>query len=163
MAKPLQVLNFACILLPKIVSLSLKTYIMKARIFILALCTCLSLALNAQVTKKPYNDKQNMEVVLEREPAFPGGERALYQYFYDSLNFSEEAIALRIEGEIMASFDVMPDSTLSNVQIISGLGYGIDEAFTQLLKKLKYLPSIQNGTPLKANVILSIPVRARKQ
>lgn len=137
---------------------------MKNLCFLLfGLSALLSVPVTAQVTKKPYNDKQNMEVVLEREPAFPGGERALYQYFYDSLNYSDEAITLKIEGEIMASFDVLPDSSLSNIQIISGLGYGIDEDFSRLLKKLKYLPSIQNGTPLKANVILTMPLRARKK
>jgi protein TonB len=117
----------------------------------------------AQVPKKAYNDKQNMEVVLEREPAFPKGESALYKYFYDSLNFTQEAINFKIDGEVMASFDVLPDSSLSNVLIISGLGYGIDEEFIRLLKQLRYSPSIQNGVPLKANVIITLPVRARKK
>jgi hypothetical protein len=117
----------------------------------------------AQVPKKAYNNKQNMEVVLEREPAFPKGESALYKYFYDSLNFTQEAINFKIDGEVMASFDVLPDSSLSNVLIISGLGYGIDEEFIRLLKQLRYSPSIQNGVPLKANVIITLPVRARKK
>jgi hypothetical protein len=34
----------------------------------------------------------------------------------------------------MVSFDVMPDSTLSDINVISGVGNGIDEQIVNLLK-----------------------------
>lgn len=127
---------------------------------IFTLVTALSIAQN---TGRVYNDKQNMEVVLEKEPAFPGGETALFKYFYDSLSYTQEAIELNLSGEVMLSFDVLPDSTISNALIISGLGYGIDEEVIRLIEKLKYAPSIQNGMQVKSNVILTLPLRARKK
>ena len=117
--------------------------------------------LSAQDKKGTYNDKQNLKVVLDKEPEYKGGEAALYKYINDSLLFTEEEITNKLSGEVMISFDVMPDSSLTNIGIVSGVSTGVDQQILQLFKKLKFGPSIQNGIALKMNVILSIPVRYR--
>ncbi|MCX6272354.1 MAG: energy transducer TonB [Bacteroidetes bacterium] len=114
----------------------------------------------SQVTK-PYNDKQNMPVVLEQEAYYPAGMPALYKYFRDNITYTREAIEMKITGEVMVSFDVLTDSTLLDITLLSGVGYGIDEQVVGLFKPLKYAPSIQNGVKLKMNVIVTIPVRAK--
>lgn len=106
---------------------------------------------------------QNMTVTLEQEPYFPAGENALYRYFYDNLKYSDEAKAAELKGIIILGFDVETDSTLSNIGVIQGIGYGIDEQIVLLMKPLKYAPSIQNGFKLKMNMILNIPIRAPKK
>ena len=60
----------------------------------------------------------------------------------------------------MVSFDVMPDSSLTNLAVLSGINKGIDEEILQLVKNLKYVPGIENGTVTKMNVILTVNVRA---
>ncbi len=114
----------------------------------------------AQEKKNAYNDKQNISVILQKEPEFKGGEKALFKYFSDSLHYSNEAISKKIAGEVMVSFDIMPDSNLTNIKIFSGVGYGVDEEVVKLFKKIKFGPSIQNGVTLRMNMIISIPVRA---
>ena len=134
---------------------------MKRTYWILFLLMIISFSSISQEVKKVYNDKQNMEVVLQQEAFYPSGEKALWKFFFKNMTYSQEAIDKKISGDVMVSFDVEIDSTITGVKVISGIGMGIDEEVVKLIKTLKYAPSIQNGVPLKMNVIVTIPVRAR--
>lgn len=111
----------------------------------------------AQETKP---DKQNKLVVTDAEPSFPKGDNELYQYVLYNLNYSEESKKKYVEGEVSLSFDVKPDSTVSNMILISGVGYGIDDEVKKLIGKLKFIPGVQNGFPIKMNTMYSFPVKA---
>lgn len=105
-------------------------------------------------------DKQNKQVVTDTEPSFPKGDNELYQYVLYNLNYSEESKKKYIEGEVTLSFDVKADSTVSNMMLISGVGYGIDDEVKKLIGKLKFIPGVQNGFPIKMNTMYSFPVKA---
>ncbi len=105
-------------------------------------------------------DKQNIQVVTTQDASFPHGEQALYTYIMNTIKYSEEAKKKYIQGNITLSFDVMPDSTVSNVKIISDLGYGIGEEAKRLLSQLKFIPAIQMGIKVKMNLMMDFPVKA---
>ncbi len=111
----------------------------------------------AQETKP---DKQNKQIVTDTEPSFPEGDNELYQYVLYNLNYSEESKKKYIEGEVALSFDVKADSTVSNMVLISGVGYGIDDEVKKLIGKLKFVPGVQNGFPIKMNTMYSFPIKA---
>jgi protein TonB len=102
----------------------------------------------------------NFNVVTEQEPTFPGGDQNLFNYFLNNIHYSDADIANKLRGTVMVSFDVMPDSSLTNLAVLSGINKGIDEEILQLVKNLKYVPGIENGTVTKMNVILTVNVRA---
>lgn len=130
--------------------------ILKKNIIIVIL-SLFSISGFAQETKP---DKQNKQVVTDTEPSFPKGDNELYQYVLYNLNYSEESKKKYIEGEVTLSFDVKADSTVSNMVLISGLGYGIDDEVKKLIGKLKFIPGVQNGFPIKMNTMYSFPVKA---
>lgn len=105
-------------------------------------------------------DKQNIKVVTNTEPSFPKGDNALYTYVYMNLKYSEESKKKYIEGEVTLSFDVKSDSTVTNVLIISGVGYGVDEEVKKLIQTLKFSPGYQNGTAIKMNTMYTFPIKA---
>ncbi|MGD0712030.1 MAG: energy transducer TonB [Bacteroidales bacterium] len=131
-------------------------------IFIIMLLFWIPAIANCQGNQSPKKDPNdiNFKVVTQQEPYYPGGDQKLYTYFYNNIHYSDAAIAKKLAGNVMVSFDVMPDSTLANLSVLSGIEKGIDEEILQLVKPLKYAPGIQNGTATKMNVILSVPVRA---
>lgn len=133
---------------------------MKKSLLMLLLSVITALNLTGQETKK-YNDKQNMPVVLEQEAFYPDGLPALFRYFRENIQYSQDAIDNKVFGEVMVSFDVLPDSSLKDITVLSGVGFGVDEEVVRLFKPLKYAPSVQNGVALKMNVIVTVPVRAR--
>jgi len=112
---------------------------------------------------KKYDDSQNIDVVVEQEAHYPAGEEALFKYIYENIQYSEETRDIPIIGEVLLSFDVGFDSTLSDITVISGVGYGIGEEIARLLKPLKYAPSIQNGIKVKMNLMLTVPIRVRNK
>jgi hypothetical protein len=104
-------------------------------------------------------DKQNMKVEQTKEAAYPYGDRALEDYIFKNLKYSEEAKAAKVEGEIMASIMVELDSSIT-VKIFKDPGYGIGADVKALLEKLKFGPALENGTAMRSKVIHNIPIRA---
>ena len=132
---------------------------MKQFIFI-SITSLLVFSAKAQETTKKGNDSQNMKVVTNSEPTYPKGEQALYSEIMYNLKYPEAAIKKYVEGEVMLSFDVKPDSTVTNVIIISGVGSGVDEAVKAYVSKLKFAPAIQSGMKIKMNTMYTFPVKA---
>ena len=114
----------------------------------------------AAQNKLPYNDKQNIAVVTEQEPFYPKGDLELYKYVLNAVKYSDEAKQKFIEGEVMLSFDVLPDSTISNANVISGVCCGINEEVQRVVKVLKFAPAMQNGIKMRMNVMMNFPVKA---
>ena len=110
--------------------------------------------------QKSTPDKQNKQVLTSTEPSFPKGDNELYRYVLYTVAYSEESKNKNIEGEVTLSFDVKPDSTVSNIVVISGPGYGIEDEVKKIVQKLKFIPAVQNGFPVKMNTMYSFPVKA---
>jgi len=108
-----------------------------------------------------YDDPQNMDVVVDQEAHYPAGDKGLVELIYEKMKYPAETKGKAIEGSLMLSFDVMPDSTLTNFAVLQSVGYGVDEEVIRIMKEIKYAPSIQNGTKLRMNVIATIPIRFR--
>jgi TonB family protein len=103
---------------------------------------------------------KNFEVSQTKETAFVNGEDDLYTFIFKHLKYSAEAKANKIEGEVMVSFFVEKDSTISNVKILKDMGYGCGDSIKALFKTLKYVPAQENGVPVRSNVMVNIPVRS---
>ncbi len=106
-----------------------------------------------------YSDPQNMDVNYNREADYPGGINKFIGDLWSQMEYTQEAIDARADGEIMVSFDVEIDSTVTGVSIISGMDYGITEEFERVLKTLKFTPALADGNLVKMNVMLTIPIR----
>ncbi len=114
-----------------------------------------SFAVNAQ----DYSDPQNMDVDYNRDAEYPGGINKFIGDLWAAMEYSQQAIDERADGEIMVSFDVETDSTVTGISIISGMDYGINEEFERVLKTMKFAPALAEGNPVKMNVMLNVPVR----
>ena len=104
-------------------------------------------------------DKQNMSVSTQ-DAFYPKGDQALYTYIMYNVKYTEEAKKKYIEGSVSLSFDVMPDSSVKNVNIISDPGYGVGDGVKKLVEQLKFAPAIQMGMKVKMNLMMDFPVKA---
>ena len=103
----------------------------------------------------------NQTVNVNQEASFPGGDNAMIQYLWKNIKPTELSKGNVITDDIMISLDVLPDSTIKNIILLKTVGLGIDEQVVQLLKQSKFIPSIQNGTPVLMNLVFTIPIRLR--
>ncbi len=117
--------------------------------------------LQSNSLKAQSDDPQNMQVVVNQEPHYPAGDAALYQLIYNKLVFPEKPKGTLINSQVILYFDVMPDSTLQNFVVMQGVEDNIDNQIINIMKPLKFVPSVQNNTAVKMNVMYTIPVTKR--
>jgi|WetSurMetagenome_2_1015567.scaffolds.fasta_scaffold351024_1 periplasmic protein TonB len=95
--------------------------------------------------------------LLDQFPTFPGGDELLTEYLKNNIRYPKKATDNRIKGRVFASFIIEKNGSISNLEIIKGLGYGCDE---QVLTALQQMPLWTPGKIEDQNVRvkLLIPV-----
>jgi TonB family protein len=104
-------------------------------------------------------EHRNYHVVMTKEAEYPGGNTALYQDLFRRMKYPAEAKEKRITGDIMVSFFVEADSTTSEVRAMKDLGGGTKEEAERLIKETKFSPALQNGKPVRQQMMLPVLFR----
>jgi protein TonB len=74
----------------------------------------------------------------------------LYQFIAKNLRYPEEAKEKKIEGKVFAKFVIEKDGSVTNVEIVKGVGYGMDEETLRVVKMLpKWNPGKQSGKAVR--------------
>ncbi|WP_151086231.1 energy transducer TonB [Hymenobacter baengnokdamensis] len=89
---------------------------------------------------------------VEKMPEFAGGQEALLRYLRSHLRYPGAALAAGISGRVFMSFVVGADGQISDVTILKGLGYGLDE---EALRVICQMPAWTPGYQSKH----AVPVR----
>jgi periplasmic protein TonB len=68
--------------------------------------------------------------------------------------YTKEALEAKLEGFVMLSITVGLDGTAGDIQVVKGLGAGLDEKAVECLKTWRFIPAVRNGEPtaVKARV-----------
>lgn len=83
-----------------------------------------------------YGTAEKKELTLSVSRAQPvNGYPEFNQYLKDNLNYPETARTENIRGRVTVEFTVKVDGSLSDFEIIKGLGYGCDEEAIRLIKE----------------------------
>ena len=93
------------------------------------------------VSDKPY-------LYVEQMPQLPGGggTAAIVAAIQKAARYPAPALGNQIEGRIFVSFVVNSLGEVSDVKVIKGLGYGLDEETIRAVKSLpRFIPGKQNG------------------
>jgi TonB family protein len=102
----------------------------------------------------------NYKVVQQQQAHYPVGDVALQEYFNKNIQYSQEALDKRLYGSVMLSYDVNADSTISNIIVLKGMGFGVDEEVVRLITPLKFAPAISNNVAFRSSMITSINIKA---
>ena len=96
-------------------------------------------------------------LIVEQMPEFPGGDKELYQFIADNVEYPAEAKEKGIKGRVFVNFVVEPDGSLSDIIVLRGIGGGCDEEAVRIVESMpKFKPGMQNGEAVK--VSYTIPV-----
>ena len=63
---------------------------------------------------------------------------------YETVNYSAESKAAEVNSQVMISFRVEMDGSVTNLAVVVGVGYGIDEEVMRIIGGLTFAPAIQN-------------------
>jgi periplasmic protein TonB len=101
----------------------------------------------------------NFKVKVTRDAEYPGGNVALYKSLGERMRHLPEMYEKHITGDIMVSFNVEPDSTTSGVRAMQDLGGGTKDEAERLIRETKFVPAIQNGKPVRQQLMLPVLFR----
>ncbi|HOI32089.1 MAG: energy transducer TonB [Bacteroidales bacterium] len=97
-------------------------------------------------------------LVVEDQPEFPGGEAALMAYFANNIRYPSGARELGIQGTVYVSFVVEPDGSVSQIEVLRGIGGGCDEEAVRVVQNMPlWKPGKQRNIPVR--VRFNLPVR----
>ncbi len=100
---------------------------------------------------------QEVFVVVEEMPSFPGGDTELFRFIYDNIKYPEIAKENNIQGKVILRFCVTYKGTVDQVSVVRGVDPSLDEEAIRVIKMLPlWKPGKQGGKPV--NVWYSVPI-----
>jgi len=96
--------------------------------------------------------------MAEQMPAFPGGEKALFEFIRLNVRYPNEAIEDRIEGTVFLSFIIEKDGMITNVNVERGVnGGGLNEEAVRVIKSMpNWHPARNDAKQVRVNYSLPI-------
>lgn len=107
---------------------------------------------------KAQDEKIYNFVSMQHPPTYPGGIAALYKFLGQNIQYPKEAAAKNIQGNVLVSFMVNKDGSVSDIKVDRKIGGGTDEEAVRVLKMMKkWTPGTENGKAVK--VAYKMPVK----
>lgn len=95
--------------------------------------------------------------IVEDPAVFEGGMDNFYKYVSKNLTYPKQAKRQGIQGKIFLQFVVDKEGQITDIKVVKGLGFGLDEEATRVLRECpKWKPARQRGKVVR--VRMSIPI-----
>lgn len=111
---------------------------------------------------KPKQEEVTQEifVVVEDAPQFPGGESALMKYLNENIRYPIVAQENGIQGRVTCQFVVERDGSISDVQVVRGQDPSLDREAVRVIQSMpKWKPGKQRGVPVRVRYTLPVLFR----
>ncbi|BBE20323.1 regulatory sensor-transducer, BlaR1/MecR1 family [Aquipluma nitroreducens] len=97
-------------------------------------------------------------MVVDEMPVFPGGDQALRNFLAQAVKYPPEAVKKGIQGKVYVTFVVNKDGSVSNAKIARGVDPSLDAEALRVVKLLpKWKPGKQKGQDVA--VQYTVPIK----
>lgn len=102
--------------------------------------------------------KEEVFTVVEKQPEFIGGQKAMTDFLLKNINYPEDDQKNGIEGTVYVSFIVEKDGTVSGVKVIRGINVSLNSEAIRVVKLMskKWTSGTQKGKAVKVQFNLPI-------
>lgn len=112
------------------------------------------------IEMEPEETLDDVFMVVEEMPEFPGGTMALLEYLRSNIKYPKECRDNNIQGRVLVSFIVGKDGKITNPEIVLGVDPALDaEAMKVVAAMPEWKPGTQKGE--KVRVQYTIPINFR--
>ena len=95
--------------------------------------------------------------VVEEQSEPIGGNAAFQKYLAENIMYPSKAARLGIQGRVFVKFIVEKDGSLTDIQVVKGIGAGCDEEAIRVISEApKWKPGKQRGKPVRTYRIIPI-------
>ena len=127
---------------------------------LLATLSVLAILFTVNTTAMAQNKKASNGKVFEKAevmPEFPGGEQAMMDFVAKNVQYPKEAMEKEISGRVLVGFIVEKDGSISETEVVKGIGGGCDEEAVRVVKAMpKWKPGKQDGKPVRVHFLLPL-------
>jgi len=106
--------------------------------------------------------KQEVFIIVEEMPEFPGGDKARLQFFASTIVYPELAKQTGVQGKVIVQFIVNEDGSITDIKLLRSIGGGCDEEAIRVLKMMpKWKAGRQNNKAVKVSFNMPISFKLR--
>ncbi|MDD3737884.1 MAG: energy transducer TonB [Lentimicrobiaceae bacterium] len=96
-------------------------------------------------------------LVVEEDPEFVGGDVARMKFLSENIVYPQMARESGIQGTVYLTFVIERDGSVTDIQVLRGIGGGCDEEAIRVVKNMpKWKPGKQRGKPVRVQFRLPI-------
>ena len=116
----------------------------------------------AVVEQVEEESEQQIFVIVEKNPEFPGGDVARLRFLTDNIKYPVVAQENGIQGRVTCQFVVNTDGTIVDIEVVRGVDPSLDREAMRVISIMpKWTPGEQRGKPVR--VRFTLPVQFRLQ
>ena len=113
-----------------------------------------------QEPQKKESTSNEIFVVVEQQPEFPGGTKGLMEWLGANIQYPKEAHEKGIEGRVIVNFVVEKDGSVSDVNVVRGQDPLLDAEATRVVPLMpNWTPGLQRGERVRVRYTLPIVFR----
>lgn len=121
------------------------------------LAMLLGFTLPTQAQSDSVEIDEEIFVVVEQDPTFPGGYDGLAKFLSENIKYPELAKANGITGKVFVQFTVEKDGSVSNIKLIRDIGGGCGQEVIRVVQLMpKWNPGMQKGKPVRTSFTLPV-------
>ncbi|NLY24194.1 MAG: energy transducer TonB [Bacteroidales bacterium] len=111
---------------------------------------------------KPKQEEVTEEifVVVENQPEFPGGNTAMMKFLGDNIKYPVIAQENGIQGRVICNFVVEKDGSITDVQVVRGVDPSLDREAVRVIQQMpRWKPGKQRGQAVRVRFTLPVVFR----
>ena len=110
----------------------------------------------AQDDKVPVEEE--VYNVVEIMPEYPGGQKAMFEFIVNNMEYPVKAREKGVEGVVYVNFVINKTGAVTKAKVMRGIGSGCDEEALRVVNAMPdWNPGLQRGKPV--NVSFNLPVK----
>lgn len=110
--------------------------------------------------EEPTPPEDRIYTVVNQQPDFPGGEKALIAYIKNNLKYPAFAEENGIQGRVTLSFVVEKDGSISNINVLRSPAEELSQEAIRIVKSMpKWKPGVLKGENVRVKYVLPVTFR----
>ena len=111
-------------------------------------------------SKSNLTDTDDVFMVVEEQPEFPGGSTAMMQFLSENVKYPKIAHENGIQGRVILSFIVEKDGSISEINVVRGVDPSLDLEAKRVIESMpNWKPGKQSGKEVRVKFTLPVVFR----
>lgn len=116
------------------------------------------------VPPPPRPPVEEIFVIVENQPEFPGGPTALMNFINENIKYPPIAYENGIQGRVICNFVVGKDGSINDVKVVRSVDPSLDKEAVRVLESMPaWLPGKQRGQPVSVRFTLPVVFSLEKK